>query len=189
MAKHFIFDLETLGKSTESIVLSAAIVHFDLTEKVSYQELLDRTLLVKFSVAEQRQMGRNINKGTVQWWSEQSKTAQQKSFIPSKNDLTVREGLCYITEYVDTHGDKGSLCWTRGNFDQLITESLFMSVDMKPAIHFNKYMDIRTALRLMKESTNSTGYCTVPDFDDSIVDKHDPIHDVCYDVYQILYGD
>jgi len=187
--KMFTLDIETLGKGTDSIILSAALVHFDLNEIVSYQELLDRALLVKFDVMEQKKIGRKVNEDTLDWWKTMPKDVQKASLFPSKNDLSMVEGLTMLDEYVDTHGEpKKNICWTRGSLDQLLLDSLYTQVQRKPSLNYGQFMDLRTFFRLMKESTNSYAYVDIPDFDMSQVKKHDPVHDIAYDVFQVLYG-
>jgi len=187
--KMFTLDLETLGKGTDSIILSAAIVHFDLTETVTYQELLDRTLLVKFDVMEQKKMGRKINNDTLEWWKSKPKDVQKASLFPSKNDVSVIKGLTMIDDYVTEHGEpKKNICWTRGSLDQLLLDSLYTQVQKKPSLNYGQYMDLRTFFRLMKGSTDAYAYVDIPDFDKTQVKKHDPVHDVSYDVMGILFG-
>lgn len=185
---HFALDLETLGKGTDSIILSIAIVYFELGEHISYEELLKRSLLVKFNVMEQKKMGRKINRDTLEWWSNQPKDAQKASLFPSKNDVTVEKGIRLLDEYVEKHGSKENMSWARGSLDQLLLDSLYTAINKKPSLKYNQYMDIRTFNRLMKESTDAFGYTSIPNFDMSKVVKHHPVHDIALDVMGILYG-
>lgn len=186
---HFMLDIETTGKTTDACILSVAITYFDLTEDVTYKELIDRTCFIKFDVAEQKKMGRKLQKDTLEWWKNQNDVAKKASLIPSKYDVSVEKGLQKLNQYVAKYQDKNSMCWARGTLDQLLLDFLYIDNNMKPAIHYNKYMCVRTFMRLMKESTNNIGYATIPNFDKTQVIKHHPVHDNCYDIFQILYGE
>ena len=49
----FMFDVETLGVDSNSVVLSAGLVHFEPGKNQSYQDLLDNACYVKFKAKEQ----------------------------------------------------------------------------------------------------------------------------------------
>lgn len=191
--KNFCYDIETLDKESTAIVLSAAIVYFDLTEQVDYDTLLDRTKYIKFKVSTQKAMGRTVSKSTLDWWFQQDDDIRRSIVLPSPIDVCPKEGIEELIYYVQNHGDDDSMMWTRGNLDQLVTESLCNSLGYPKGadhiIHYNRWMDIRTFIRLTKDTADRRGYCTIPDFDSKTrVKKHDPIHDVCYDVLQIIHG-
>ena len=42
--KIFIFDVETLGVESNAVILSAALIHFDVEKRPTYQDLLDDDL-------------------------------------------------------------------------------------------------------------------------------------------------
>ena len=46
----FMFDVETLGVDSNSVVLSAGLVHFEPGANQSYQDLLDNACFVKFKI-------------------------------------------------------------------------------------------------------------------------------------------
>ena len=48
----FLFDVETLGVESNSVVLSAAMIHFDPEMRPTYQDLLDNACFVKFNAKE-----------------------------------------------------------------------------------------------------------------------------------------
>ena len=49
----FIFDVETLGKESNSVILSMAAIYFDTTKTPSHTELRDSAFFVKFDVEDQ----------------------------------------------------------------------------------------------------------------------------------------
>lgn len=183
----FVFDIETLGIESTSVVLSAAIVHFDPSESVTYQELLDRALFVKFDAKIQVSNGRTIDSSTLAWWEKQSSLAKSKSLIPDRNiDVSPEVGLNSLRSYYNNPNIGNKLVWTRGPLDQIVSESLAKSFKLEPFAPYWAYRDVRTAIDLTKDSNN--GYCEVEGFSDSAVVKHDPIHDVAYDALMLLYG-
>jgi len=207
----YMFDLETLGVESTSVVLSAAIIAFDLAEteyevdvNEEYQHLLEKARFVKFDVKEQmKHYNRGSDKGTMQWWADQPELSRLKSFKPYADDLAAAVGIEEIYKYCSfLHGDsektieqkrtvldKSTIFWQRGSLDQLVFDSLCRVVfpDRPPIVQWNNWMDVRTAIALSKNSAKN-GYCRIKDFDFSKVVKHDPVHDCAYDIMQLKHG-
>lgn len=188
MSNNFVFDVETLGIESNSIVLSAAMVYFDPAETVDFDELVERSIYVKFSIDEQRELGRTKDKGTIEWWKKQGSDIQKLCLFPSPKDLTAKEGLGRLRNYVKEHGTKDSFVWARGSLDQMVIESLARSSDQPPIAQYNAWCDVRTAIRLIKETSDWNGYCQVPNLDRHKVNKHNPIDDVCLDALMLVHG-
>lgn len=130
---------------------------------------------------------RTTSKETISWWKSQSDEVKQVSLFPLATDMHLVDGLLKIKDYVDSHeGER--IVWVRGTLDQITFNSLCKSAGVAPIFPFKNYMEVRTAINLLKDSAKR-GYCSVPNFDFSIVKKHNPIHDISYDVMQILYGE
>ncbi len=182
----YFFDVETLGIESTSIVLSAAILYVDPEEEFTYQDLIDRALFVKFDSVEQKKAGRTVDQGTLDWWNKQDVEVKKQSFARTSEDLTAVEGLGRINEYIKNNGS--GHVWARGSLDQMVIESLGRTFDIKPFAHYNSWNDIRTALRVLKETVDSRGYCEIPNFNKSIVKKHDPVHDIAYDAMMLFRG-
>lgn len=184
----FLLDIETLDIESTSVVLSAAMVYFE--DGMSYQDLLDAAIFVKFDVKEQITIyKRTTSKDTLAWWAKQSDESKRTSLIPSDKDMSAAEGILKLKQYMTSTTDK--IVFTRGNLDSMCMESLCRSVCVTPIVPYYKFMDVRTALNLMK-STTVRGYCDVSltgfDMKEAKKNKHDPIIDVCLDAIQILYG-
>ena len=187
----FCFDIETLSKSSESVILSYAVVYFDPASKPSYQELLDNTLFVKLDAQDQmKRLHRRADKSTMDWWAKQCDIVRKKSFTPSQWDMTFEEGYEVLRKYADRHDPSGeSWVWARGNLDQLVMDSMEEQLGVEQVFPYQRWRDVRTAIDFMNETKN--GYVDVdyPGFDPkALVYKHDPVHDVCYDVMMMLYG-
>jgi hypothetical protein len=189
--KHFCVDVETLGVESTCVVLSAAIVYFDFAvdTEITYEELVDRSLYVKFNMNEQLEMGRSKTKSTIEWWQKQGKEIQKLCLFPSPKDLSADEGIRRMKNYIAEHGEKNSLFWQRGVLDQMSLESLCRSIDVEPITMYNQWMDIRTGIRILKETSNQGGYCPIPNFDTNKVMKHNPVEDIALDVLMLVHGE
>jgi len=89
----FIFDVETLGKRSNSVILSMAAIYFDPDTKPSPQELRDSAFFAKFSVVEQvKQYGREMNQPTMDWWKKQCDNVRTASFLPNEVDCSFVDG-------------------------------------------------------------------------------------------------
>lgn len=186
----FIFDVETLGVESTSVVLSAAIIHFNPEEQPNFQKLLDDACFVKFAAKDQiKRLNRTVDKGTLEWWSKQHSYVKEVSFDPSVGDVTVEGGLQFLRDYMAKFPkSKEQTMWARGSLDQLAIDSLAKSVDQEPITGYNVWRDVRTAVDLLYGTTN--GYVEVdhPEFNRASIIKHHPVHDCALDAMQLLYG-
>jgi len=180
----FLFDIETLGIESNTVVLSASLLEVDFDKDFTYEELLEKTVFVKFDVMEQIQkLGRTKTKSTVEWWMQQSSEVKAKSFIPRISDVSVEYGL----ELLRSNYKKNHTIWIRGALDNLAIDSLAEAAKVDKWAPWYMYRDVRTFIDLMKDTSNYS-YCDIPNFDKNIVVKHDPCHDVAYDAFMMKYG-
>ncbi len=184
----FMFDIETLGSESTSVVLSASIIHFD-HPNVTYDELLEKACFVKFNVQEQIEQKRVVEKGTMEWWKQQHEYVRGVSFVPKKNDLSSIEGINILKEYITKNGGPEQTFWSRGSLDQMCIDSLCKSFDQDLITQYNNWRDIRTALDCLCKSVKN-GYVDInhPTFQRHNVIKHHPTHDCAYDIMMLLYG-
>lgn len=185
----FMFDIETLDAESTAVVLSASIIHFEIGETVTYQELLNRALFVKFDAQQQIELKRSVDKGTLQWWAEQHEFVRKVSLTRLADDLTPLEGINKIKEYIAQFPEKDQTFWARGSLDQMCIDSLCKSVKQELIAPYHVWRDVRTAVDLLCE-TGKNGYCTVeaPGFERHNVIKHHPTHDCALDIMMLLYG-
>lgn len=189
----FLFDVETLGKQTNSVVLSMACVYFNPDESPSPDYLKNnQTFFVKFNVEDQvKRLKRTMQKSTMEWWNKQCDIVKQKSFIPDSNrDVIIDDGIEMLREWSKTKPDNDK-CWifARGNLDQLIIDAVEEQLEKKPVFVHNRWRDVRTSIDFLYGTTN--GYCDVdyPGFDPAInIYKHDPVDDCIYDIMMLIYG-
>lgn len=184
----FMFDIETAGIESTSVVLSAAIIYWSHEEDFTYNDLIKRAKFVKFDAAEQiKKYKRITDKSTLEWWAQQSEHARNLSLVPHALDHDVDEGMDALRDYYKNAPVKGDTIWIRGSLDQLAIDSLTRSAGVPDLAKFWVYRDVRTAIDLLCE-TAKNGYCDVPGFDKTEVKKHDPVHDCAYDIMMMRYG-
>ena len=190
----FMFDVETLGVASDSVVLSMACIQFDPSTDPTYKQLKDSAFFVKFDAKDQvTRLNRKIDKSTVEWWGKQCLNAKTKSLIPSsESDVTVEDGITQFRSWVESKSDKKSYVWARGNLDEIVLRSLeFQATGDKDntVFAYNRWRDVRTAIDFL--TGNFNGYCQVdhPDFNFDIdVTKHNPIDDCASDIMMLIYG-
>jgi hypothetical protein len=187
----FIFDVETLGKESNSVMLSMAAIYFDPETKPSYEDLYNSAFFVKFDVEDQvRRLDRKIGKTTMQWWAKQCDIVKAKSLKPNKVlDVKFEDGYESMRKWAESKKDDQCYVWARGNLDQLVLDSFEEQLEIKPIWPFNRWRDVRTAIDILYNTSN--GYCPVnyKGFSaESKVIKHNPVDDCAYDAMMLMYG-
>jgi 3' exoribonuclease, RNase T-like len=185
-----VFDIETLSKKSNSVILSMAATYFDPVKKTSYNELLDNSFFAKFDVNDQmKRLNRVMDKSTLEWWSKQCLNVRIKSLKPSENDVKFEDGYAAMVDWYKKFNDEKCWIWIRGTLDQVILDDMLDQLGIEPIWHFTRYRDVRTAIDFMYGSTD--GYCKVnyEGFDPFVdITKHDPVDDVVYDAMMMMYG-
>ena len=114
MMKEMMIDLETLGVSRDSAILSAGIVIFDRSTVLNESHFF-------FDVREQLQLGRRISEDTVKWWLLTDRGAFSKLCITGTlllKDLEKEIKFLYKTYDVRK-------VWSRGSMDLDILKECF----------------------------------------------------------------
>jgi hypothetical protein len=190
----FIFDVETLGKESNSVILSMAAIYFEPDKEPSHTQLRDSAFFVKFDVQDQiKRLNRKVGKTTIEWWSKQCENARNKSFKPRADDIQFEIGYEAMRQWANTKNDLKCWVWARGNLDQLVLDSMEEQLELKPIWPFSRWRDIRTAVDFLYGTTN--GYVEVDTpawveaFDSKLhITKHNPIDDCVFDAMQLMYG-
>ncbi len=181
------FDIETLGVASNSVVLSAAMIKFEADDTRTFHELVESACFVKFNIEEQKEMGRNVSHETLDWWEKQSDIAKQTSLYPSSQDMLVTDGIEKFCKYISDNGGNEQIFWTRGSLDQIVFDSLCRSSGMNTVTHYNKWRDVRTAVDFLG-SNPINGYCKIKNFNpDLYVIKHVPQHDCALDIMMLVH--
>jgi 3' exoribonuclease, RNase T-like len=187
--KMLAFDIESLGHNENSVVLSMAFTYFETDKKYTIDELRDNTSFVKFDIKEQKINGRTIDPDTVAWWKKQCEIVQKKSLFPSKDDVSVLEGLGVARKFIsEKTNNKEDYIFVRGNLDNFLIDSLCNDYGVPVLFNFWQVLDFRTAIIMTKETSNKNGYCPFPGSDDPSLLKHCPVNDNIIEIMQLLYG-
>lgn len=187
----FVFDIETLGKGSDSVILSMAAVHFDPIAKTSPDEMRANAFFVKLHVEDQvKRLGRKMEKGALDWWAKQCDNAKKVSLIPTENDMPLECALDCLEDWAkQMDPDNKCIVWARGNLDQLVIDCAEEKLEREHIWPYNRWRDVRTAIDMMYDTSN--GYCKVdyPGFDPALhITKHNPIDDCVFDAMQLMYG-
>ena len=186
----FMFDIETLDAESTAVVLSASIIHFEIGEQYTYEELLNNALFVKFDAKEQIQnYNRSTDKGTLDWWAGQHDYVKKVSLAVTKEDVPAVAGINAIKKYMAQFPEKDQTMWSRGSLDQMAIDSLCKATKQELIAPYYVWRDIRTAVDLLTE-TGKGGYCDIvhPTFQRHNVIKHHPTHDCALDIMMLIYG-
>jgi hypothetical protein len=165
------------------------MVHFDPEKRPTYQDMLDNACFVKFNAREQMDVGRTVSKSTLEWWKTQHDYVKKVSLEPSREDMTVENGMQKLYDYMAQfpNADKQTM-WARGSLDQLAIDSLAVKFGLQEITMYNMWRDVRTAVDILYGTTD--GYVTVehPLFKRHEVIKHHPVHDCALDAMMLMYG-
>ena len=96
----WMFDVETLGLESTTIVLSAALIKFPDGE-FTYQYLLDSATFIKFRIDEQITCGRKADIETITWWESQPDDIKSISLKKSSLDVGVIDGLKVLRDQIN----------------------------------------------------------------------------------------
>ena len=112
MSHNIMIDLETLGTTADSVILSIGAVRFDLEAGTVFD---DEGSTFYRSVAVEKQVGRTISADTLTWWTGQGKDAQAV-FTEPKTSLVF--ALMDLQEWVDPTEGAYPYVWSNGaDFD------------------------------------------------------------------------
>ena len=191
MAKHLIFDFETLDNRSYNrpVVPSVAFLVFDPEVLMSFDQLVDNSLRIKFDISEQIQHGRKYNQETVDWWRKPDNSEAYKKVIEvDGSEVGLGQLDSLLKEYlIEMEYDPGKgKVWTRGNsFDVPILDNIYEDFGWDPAFSWWNVRDIRTEIDAITPHFDSThaGYGYIKDFPyPKGFIKHQETHDVSRDV-------
>jgi len=141
MTIHAMIDLETLGTSPDTAVLTIGGVKFDPnTVSTPYQEFYYR-----YEVNEQLDKGRTVLDSTLEWWGKQAEDVREEA-LGDGNRTPVIEVLQALNKWcvgVD-------IIWCQGpSFDISILENMYKQYDHHIPWDFWKIRDSRTLFGIM----------------------------------------
>jgi hypothetical protein len=191
----FVFDVETLGKESNSVILSMAAIYFNPDKQPGHKELFEDAFFAKFDVQDQmKRHNRKVGKTTMQWWAKQCENVRVKSFKPNPAiDVKFEDGYEAMRQWAATKNDNKCYVWARGNLDQLVLDSFEEQLGLTPIWDFARWRDVRTAVDFLYGTTK--GYVKVDTppwmeiFDKDLhITKHNPIDDCVLDAMMLMYG-
>lgn len=191
----FIFDVETLGKQSNSVILSFACIHFNPDDTPSHAGLKQSAFFAKLNVADQIQrLKRTSGKSTIDWWAKQCENVRNKSFKPLPSDEIFEDAYERLREWAKSKNDNKCWVWARGNLDQLVMDDIEEQLGIEPVFKYERWRDVRTAVDFLYGTTNGYVKVNVPpwveSFDPALhITKHNPIDDCVFDAMMLMYGD
>ena len=133
-------DLETLGTTPETPVVSLGAVFFDIATKT-----IGPTFYMIMEIDEQLSRGRRPTGSTLKWWFTQTDAAKRVFHEKAQPTKVVLEtfALWYKSQY-----SKGAFIWGNGStFDISILENMYRDYGLPIPWGYNKVMDLRTFKR------------------------------------------
>jgi len=129
-------DIETLSTKCNAVVLTVGAVKFDPYSNADP----DDPYYARLDIEKQSLVGRDINSGTLEWWSKQSKEIQEEA-MDEEDRISVDQFLDDISKYI-VGADN---LWGQGyGFDYGIIETLFHDFERPTPWNFWQLKDSRT---------------------------------------------
>lgn len=139
MAKHLMVDMETLGVSPRSVVLSLGAVHFDPMGQ-GYTD----SIYFKINLDDQDTLGREIDPNTIEWWGKQDPLIMEEAF-----DENGRIGLNDALNRFHKFAWGCDAFWSHGaTFDLVILEDIYRQLNRPLPWNYWQLRDTRTLFDL-----------------------------------------
>lgn len=139
---HAMIDIETLGKTPDSVILTIGGVKFDPNhpEKGTHSDFYFR-----FEVDEQLEKGRKTDESTIEWWGQQDPAVMEEA-LGASNRTSCEEVLHTLNKWlVGTDA-----VWAHGIvFDIVLMESLYNDYNIPYPWPFWKVRDSRTLFGIL----------------------------------------
>ena len=163
--KDLMVDIETLGVSNNSVILSLAAVEFNKSTGETGKKFYK-----KISIESCLEAGLVIDADTLQWWMEKPNKVRAELF---KGSIHLQRVLELFNSFM---AGKNYKVWANSPaFDLVLLKSAYKSCKMKEPWHFRDEMDVRTLDNLLPKVRKNTSFKG---------DKHNALDD-CY--HQIKY--
>lgn len=190
MAKYenIMVDCESLGPFSDSVILSIAIIPFNLMEKYTMGDLVSRGLYLKLNAKDQIKSGRYVCKETLEWWRKQSPEAKEV-LRPSEQDVSLNDALNQINEYIDRvdFDKKNGFVHCRGiQFDFPLIQDAYRRANRLSEMRFNSWNlhDTKTFIRTL----TCNKYASYDLQDPSVLEGycgHNALHDAAVEILKV----
>lgn len=179
-----VIDLETLGVSSDAIILSAGVVHGRYEDKnLNFDDLIRNGMYRKFNVEEQRRRGRRTSRRVIKWWFGQSEESK-KVLKPDSSDTLLYNFPAELEAYIQSRGlnIRKVDFYDRKNFDlskiqYLYEEDLGRDIPWNP----NYEYEVATAFRFM----GMDRYAGIQVSDIRGAVYHNALHDAAVDALRL----
>lgn len=171
MSNHLMIDIETLGTSSDSIVLSVSGCIFNIDSLQFKNEIENISFNEYLNIYEQELINRKVDLGTLNWWiSYQEKVSPNlKEFLSKKDFTPLSISLNNINEFIKKNNV--TTFWANGpDFDISILRSLYNDCNIPFLINYSKTADVRT-IKLIRSVLNMSK------FEASNKNKHNSLSD------------
>ena len=133
---HMMLDLETMGTTPGSAIVSIGAVMFD-----PYGGWLGSTFYCRVDLQSCVDAGLKIDVKTIYWWLQQSEEVRAEAV--GAYAFTLRAALNSLRVFMIK--EKVSYFWSQGNnFDPPILEAAYAAIGEKPPWEYNRVRDTRT---------------------------------------------
>ncbi len=141
MMNNFMIDIETLGTTPGSVVMSLAAIQFDLNTGAQGKEFY-ATIDKASSIA----VGLRVEAATERWWKDQNKAAYNKMFVNNRPLVTV---LVDFARWMNEVCPGAKLVWgNSARFDMGLLEACYKAVNLPTPWAFYNERCCRTIVAL-----------------------------------------
>ena len=194
-----IIDFETVSNAQvfpDTAVASVAMIAFDPAEQLSFEELVNNALRIKFNLGEQYAMGRRWDQETVDWWKKEENTEAFKAVIqPHPSDVSIREMNSLICNYLQRMAydpSENGKVYSRGNaFDFPLFSNIYKSFGWEEPFAWWNIRDVRTEIDAVWSHVDPhhEGYGYIKEFPypEGFI-KHVETHDCARDILMMQYA-
>lgn len=157
--KWYFFDMETLGQTEDSVVLSIGIscVNSEMKD-LTFDQRMKYGFYAKLNKSQQLPE-RTVDKSTIEWWNSQGDSA--KSVMSSDHCVDVYTVYKQIMEYLHktNYNADEDIIWSRGLIDQrwwasLCNKTFSKYGPVQDPLPFWRWRDTRTACDLLVGNPN-----------------------------------
>jgi len=139
MARHLMFDLETMAVTPRATVLTLGAVIFNPFSTEIYNELYFR-----IDIDDQDKLGRDVDPNTLDWWAKQDAAVMEEAFSPD-NRVPLEDAVQQFHKFAWGCNK----VWSHGSvFDIIMMEDIYRQLNRTPPWNFYDCRDTRTLFDL-----------------------------------------
>lgn len=132
----YMLDLETLGVSPNSIILTIGCVYFKQNNNSS-------TFYKRVDIDSCRNYGLQSDSSTLEFWNSQSPEAKKEAFEGKREEL--KSVLIEFNNWIQSHNLFKHIVWANSPcFDCIILENAYKATGVSYPFKFWNYRDLRT---------------------------------------------